>query len=310
MPQWAGSCWYYLRYIDPKNDQQLADPGKLKYWLPVDHYIGGAEHAVLHLLYSRFWHKFLNDIGVVPGKEPFQKLTNQGLILAEDGQKMSKSLGNVINPDDVIQEYGADTMRMYEMFMGPLEMAKPWDTKGIIGVRRFLDKIWKIAESRQLSDRPVDEQIIKQLHKTIKKVGEDIENLRFNTGISAMMILVNNFQKIEDLNKDVYLEFLKLLAPYAPHLAEELWEMAGEKYSIHQQAWPEYDPQMITDDMVTIVFSVNGKVRGKEELPVDISREELEEKALNNENIVRHIAGKQVDRVIVVPSKMVNIVVK
>jgi len=310
MPQWAGSCWYYLRYIDPKNNKELADPKKLDYWLPVDHYIGGAEHAVLHLLYSRFWHKFLNDIGVVPGKEPFQKLTNQGLILAEDGQKMSKSLGNVINPDDVIQEYGADTMRIYEMFMGPLEMAKPWDTKGIIGVRRFLDKIWKIAEKNQLSDQPANEDIIKQLHKTIKKVGEDIENLRFNTGISAMMILINSFQKIEVLNKDVYLEFLKLLAPYAPHLAEELWEMAGEKYSIHQQAWPEYDQEMITDDMVTIVYSVNGKVRGKEELPSDISGEELEKKALTNENVLKHIRDKEVVKVIVVPAKMVNIVIK
>ncbi|GBR74068.1 leucyl-tRNA synthetase [Candidatus Termititenax aidoneus] len=309
MPQWAGSSWYYLRYIDPRNQTELADKNKLAYWLPVDHYIGGAEHAVLHLLYARFWHKVLFDLGVVSTPEPFQCLTNQGLILAEDGQKMSKSRGNVINPDEVIRDYGADAMRLYEMFMGPLEMAKPWSTKGILGVRRFLDRVWNIFEQKKISDELADEELLKILQQTIKKVGEDINNLSFNTGIAQLMIFINAAQSRETLSKKTAEDFLKLLAPYAPHLAEELWEKLGHKTSIHLERWPEYDAKYLTTAEVEIVFSVNGKARGAQKAAKGLSQAELEKLALANPAVQKYLAGKTIIKKIIVPDKIVNFVV-
>jgi len=317
MPQWAGSNWYFLRYIDPKNSKALADKEKIKYWMPVDHYIGGAEHAVLHLLYSRFWYKFLFDIGVVPNDEPFQKLTNQGLILAEDGQKMSKSLGNVINPDDAIKEHGADSFRMYEMFMGPLEMAKPWATQGIVGIRRFLEKVWRLFEKiqdagYQKSDTGIRDPgsgINALLHKTMKKVGEDIENLRFNTAISAMMILVNETGSHDSISKDFAKNLLLILAPFAPHMTEELWQRIGEKPSIHKQAWPKFDPKLIVESEITIVIQVNGKLRDNIVVSADASEEDIKSKASASEKVKQFTEGKKIIKTIYVPKKLVNIVV-
>ncbi|MDR1113736.1 MAG: leucine--tRNA ligase [Candidatus Margulisbacteria bacterium] len=309
MPQWAGSSWYYLRYIDPQNKTELADKNKLAYWLPVDHYIGGAEHAVLHLLYARFWHKVLFDLGIVSTPEPFQRLTNQGLILAEDGQKMSKSKGNVVSPDEVIQEYGADALRMYIMFLGPLEMSKPWSLKGILGLRRFLDKVWNMFETKKITDDAADESLRKLLHQTIKKVGEDIKALSFNTGISQLMIFVNEAQNHAVLDKAMGVDFLKLLAPYAPHLAEELWEKLGHETSIHLESWPEYDEKYLTTDEAEIVFSVNGRARGAQKVAKGLPATELEKLALADPAVQKHLAGKTIIKKIIVPDKIVNFVV-
>jgi len=259
----------------------------------VDHYIGGAEHAVLHLLYSRFWHKVLFDLGIVPGIEPFIRLTNQGLILAEDGQKMSKSLGNVINPDDVIAEYGADAMRLYEMFMGPLEMAKPWSTKGISGVRRFLDRVWRLYIHKGLGDNALDPESEKVHHQTIKKVTADIEALSFNTAISQMMIWVNQMQGLEKIPHKTGEEFLKLLAPFAPHTTEELWNRIGRKFSIHQETWPTHNIAFLAEDTVTIVFSVNGKPRDTVSLEKGLNKDTLLEKALGSEKVKKFMDGKK-----------------
>ena len=308
MPQWAGSNWYFLRYIDPKNGKALADKEKIKYWMPVDHYIGGAEHAVLHLLYSRFWYMFLHDIGVVPSDEPFKKLTNQGLILAEDGQKMSKSLGNVINPDVVIGEHGADAFRMYEMFMGPLEMVKPWSTQGIIGISRFLEKVWRLF-NKKIDSKPLPKNIEALLHKTIKKVGEDIENLRFNTAISAMMILVNEIGSLDHISKDFAKNFLLILAPFAPHMTEELWENIGEKPSIHRREWPKYDLELIKEEEITIVVQVNGKLRDNIIVASDASEDEIKKLASSSAKVKPFIEGKKIAKVIYVPKKLINIVV-
>ncbi len=308
MPQWAGSNWYFLRYLDPKNGEALADKEKIKYWMPVDHYIGGAEHAVLHLLYSRFWYMFLHDIGAVPSDEPFKKLTNQGLILAEDGRKMSKSLGNVINPDDVIGEHGADAFRMYEMFMGPLEMVKPWSTQGIMGIRRFLEKVWRSFD-KKIDDKPLPKNIESLLHKTIKKVGEDIENLRFNTAISAMMILVNEVLSLESLNKDLANNLLLILAPFAPHMTEELWQNIGGKPSIHKQPWPKYNVELIKEEEITIVIQVNGKLRDNIVVASDASEDEIKKLAASSAKVKQFIEGKKIIKTIYVPKKLVNIVV-
>jgi leucyl-tRNA synthetase len=307
MPQWAGSNWYFLRYIDPKNNKALADKEKIKYWMPVDHYIGGAEHAVLHLLYSRFWYKFLFDIGAVPSDEPFKKLTNQGLILAEDGQKMSKSLGNVVNPDIVIDEFGADAFRMYEMFMGPLEMAKPWATNGIVGIRRFLEKVWRLYD-KKIDSSPLPKDLKSLMHKTIKKVGEDIDALRFNTAISAMMILVNEVGPLETLNKDLSKDLLLILAPFAPHMTEELWQNIGEKPSIHKQTWPKFDPPLCIDDEITIVVQVNGKLRDNIVVTANASEDEIKTKASLSEKVKQFTEGKKIIKTIYVPKKLVNIV--
>ncbi|ADH98747.1 leucine--tRNA ligase [Salisediminibacterium selenitireducens] len=314
MPQWAGSCWYYLRYIDPDNDQALADPSKLREWLPVDIYIGGAEHAVLHLLYARFWHKVLYDLGVVPTKEPFQKLYNQGMILGENNEKMSKSKGNVVNPDDILQSHGADTLRLYEMFMGPLDAAIAWSDNGLDGARRFLDRVWRLfvkddgALSPQIQDAQGSETMTKVYHQTVKKVTEDFKELRFNTGISQLMVFVNEAYKQEMLSKSHLEGFLKLLSPVAPHIAEELWSRLGHGETISYSTWPVYDEAMLEDDTVLVVVQINGKLKSKLDLPKGTSKEDMEAAALADDKIKQAIDGKTVRKVIAVPDKLVNIV--
>ncbi len=314
MPQWAGSSWYFLRYIDPHNPDQLADPEQLKKWLPVDLYIGGAEHAVLHLLYARFWHKFLYDLDIVPTKEPFQKLYNQGMILGEGNEKMSKSKGNVVNPDDVVEQYGADTLRLYEMFMGPLDAAIAWSEEGLEGARKFLDRVWRlyVNEDNQLSQKIV-EKANKNLevvyNQTVQKVTEDYEALSFNTAISQLMIFINAAYKEDSLPLEYMQGFIKLLAPIAPHVGEELWhKLTGSEDSISYEVWPTYDEDKLVEDTVEVVFQINGKVRGKQTASRTISKDDLEELALSDENIKAHLEGKTVRKVIVVPGKLVNIV--
>ncbi|WP_339228576.1 leucine--tRNA ligase [Oceanobacillus sp. FSL K6-2867] len=313
MPQWAGSCWYFLRYIDPNNTEQLADPAALEEWLPIDIYIGGAEHAVLHLLYARFWHKFLFDIGVVSTKEPFQKLFNQGMILGEGNEKMSKSKGNVVNPDDIVVSHGADTLRLYEMFMGPLDASVAWSTNGLDGSRRFLDRTWRLFmnEDNTLSEKIVDadnKDLDKVYHETVKKVTEDFENLHFNTGISQMMVFINEGYKA-DLIPKAYVEgFVKMLSPVAPHIAEELWEKLGHTETITYEEWPSFDASKLVEDEVEVVLQVMGKVRSKLSVPKDISKEDLEKAALADEALQKWIEGKTIRKVIVVPGKLVNVV--
>ncbi len=313
MPQWAGSCWYYLRYIDPDNNQELASQESLNHWLPVDMYIGGAEHAVLHLLYSRFWHKFLYDIGVVPTKEPFQKLFNQGMILGENNEKMSKSKGNVVNPDEIVASHGADTLRLYEMFMGPLEASVAWSENGLDGARRFLDRVWRLLvnEDNSLSEKVKEERnkdLEKLYHQTVKKVTEDYEGLRFNTGISQLMVFVNEANKAEVLPKEFAEGFVKLLAPVAPHIAEELWEKLGHTDTVSYVQWPTYDESKLVDNEIEVVLQVNGKVRSKLTVARDISKEDLEKVAMEDEKVQEFIEGKTVRKVIAVPGKLVNIV--
>ncbi|GAA5417716.1 leucine--tRNA ligase [Paraliobacillus ryukyuensis] len=315
MPQWAGSCWYFLRFIDPDNTAKLADYDDLKKWLPVDIYIGGAEHAVLHLLYARFWHKFLYDIGVVPTNEPFMKLYNQGMILGENNEKMSKSKGNVVNPDEIIATHGADTLRLYEMFMGPLDASVAWSTNGLDGARRFLDRIWRLfvsEEKNQLSAKVVDsvtsDSLEKVYHDTVKKVTENFEDLRFNTGISQMMVFVNDAYKADEISKDYAEGFVKLLSPVAPHLAEELWHILGHDETIAYQAWPAFDEAKLVENEVEIAIQVMGKVRAKIMIDKNASKEELEQKALENETIKERLEGKTIRKVIAVPGKLVNIV--
>ncbi|HFQ5875301.1 TPA: leucine--tRNA ligase [Staphylococcus aureus] len=315
MPQWAGSCWYYLRYIDPKNENMLADPEKLKHWLPVDLYIGGVEHAVLHLLYARFWHKVLYDLGIVPTKEPFQKLFNQGMILGEGNEKMSKSKGNVINPDDIVQSHGADTLRLYEMFMGPLDTAIAWSEKGLDGSRRFLDRVWRLMvnEDGTLSSKIVttnNKSLDKVYNQTVKKVTEDFETLGFNTAISQLMVFINECYKVDEVYKPYIEGFVKMLAPIAPHIGEELWSKLGYEESITYQPWPTYDEALLVDDEVEIVVQVNGKLRAKIKIAKDTSKEEMQEIALSNDNVKASIEGKDIMKVIAVPQKLVNIVAK
>ena len=310
MPQWAGSCWYYLRFIDPHNTEEFVAKDKEDYWMPVDLYVGGAEHAVLHLLYSRFWHKVLHDIGAVSTVEPFQRLVNQGMILGEGGVKMSKSLGNVINPDDVIKDFGADSMRMYEMFMGPLSVSKPWSTTGISGVYRFLDRVWRLSEERELIDEKAPESLDKLLHKTIKKVTHDTNNLEFNTAISQMMIFINDLYKDTKLYKDMWLDFIRLLAPYAPHISEELWEKAGQKPAVSLETWPSFDEAKTIESEVTIVLQINSKNRSKVEMSKGASKDELEKAALANDRIKELTEGKNIVKIIAVPDKLVNIIAK
>ncbi|SDC21528.1 leucyl-tRNA synthetase [Terribacillus halophilus] len=313
MPQWAGSCWYFLRYIDPKNPEKLADFETLKKWLPVDVYIGGAEHAVLHLLYARFWHKFLYDIGAVPTKEPFQKLYNQGMILGENNEKMSKSKGNVVNPDDVIESHGADTLRLYEMFMGPLDASIAWSTNGLDGSRRFLDRVWRLfmTEAGELSDKVQDidaEELQRSYHETVKKVTEDFEALRFNTGISQLMVFINDCYKAPVIPREFAEGFTKLLSPVAPHIAEELWSKLGHQETITYAAWPVHDESKLVEQEIEIVLQAMGKVRAKAMVPHDASKEELEKIALDNEQMQSWLEGKTVRKVIVVPGKLVNVV--
>lgn len=314
MPQWAGSCWYYLRFIDPHNDQAFADYEKLTEWLPVDIYIGGAEHAVLHLLYARFWHKFLYDIGVVSTKEPFQKLFNQGMILGENNEKMSKSKGNVVNPDEIVDSHGADTLRLYEMFMGPLEGSIAWSTNGVDGARRFLDRIWRLfieengTLNAKIQDNEQGSSLEKVYHQTVKKVTEDYENLRFNTAISQLMVFINEAYKAEVLPISFMEGFVKLLSPICPHIAEELWEKLGHSGTISYEAWPAYDEGKLKDDEVEIVIQINGKVKAKLMVPADTNKDALEQLAMGDDKIKTQIDGKTVRKVIAVPGKLVNIV--
>ncbi|MFC1781037.1 leucine--tRNA ligase [Planctomycetota bacterium] len=316
MPQWAGSCWYYLRYLDPENNGQGWDPEKEKYWMPVDLYIGGAEHAVLHLLYSRFWHKFLYDLSYVTTKEPFKKLVNQGMILGQDGQKMSKSRGNVVNPDKVIADYGADSMRLYEMFMGPLEAIKPWNMQGVEGVHRFLQKLWRAVVDKDtgelddmVRDTQADEPTLRLLNQTIKKVGDDIENFGFNTAISAMMIFVNHVGKLSNIPKSVVEKIVLVLAPFAPHIAEELWQKLGHTETLAYESWPEYDKQLIKEKEIELAIQVNGKIKDKIVVPADTDQEQIKQKALSSEKVIAAMDGKEPRKIIVIKSRLVNIVI-
>lgn len=317
MPQWAGSCWYYLRYLSPTDDKEFVDREKEKFWMPVDLYIGGSEHSVLHLIYARFWYKLLFDLGYVSYPEPFGKLFNQGMILGEDGVKMSKSRGNVINPDDVIRDFGADSMRLFEMFMGPLEATKPWSTKGIEGLNRFLNRVWRLIIDegtgklkKNIVDEPPSENLNKLLHRTIKKVSEDIDDgdMKFNTAISYLMILVNELYKTEKISKSVIENFVLLLSPFAPHISEELWEKLGHNKSIQFEQWPVYNEAYIKEQNVTVVFQVNGKIRAKQDFAFNTDEKILEDEALNNENVKKFILGKQIRKIITVKNKMVNVV--
>ncbi len=313
MPQWAGSCWYYLRFIDPKNSTQLVDQTKERYWMPVDLYIGGSEHAVLHLLYARFWHKVLFDIGVASSLEPFLKLVHQGIVLGEDNQKMSKSRGNVVNPDEMIDQFGADAVRLYEMFMGPLEAMKPWSTRGVEGVTRFLERVWRlmIDEQSRLSSAIVstapslDHQRL--LHQTIKKVTEDIETLRFNTAISQMMIFTNEMTKAQQRSRSVIEPFVLLLSPFAPHVAEELWSLLGHQPSVSQQPWPAFDPVMTASERMTIPIQVNGRLRAKIDVSAEAAREEIER--LARAEAAEWLQDNQPKKVIYVEKKLLNFVI-
>ncbi|MCY7487527.1 leucine--tRNA ligase [Paenibacillus alvei] len=318
MPQWAGSSWYYLRYIDPHNNDEICSKEKQKKWLPVDLYIGGVEHAVLHLLYARFWHKVLFDLGVVDTKEPFQKLVNQGMILGTNGEKMSKSRGNVINPDDIVNEFGGDTLRIYEMFMGPLEATKPWNTNGVEGSFRFLNRIWRLfinEETGALNSKIVDgtdgadQAFIRTWHKTIKKVKEDIEGFRFNTAISQLMIFINEAYKTDVLPRQAMENFVQLLSPLAPHIAEELWQRLGHQESITYVAWPTYEEALTVDAEVEIVIQVNGKIVCRSNVAADANEEAMQQKAMSLANVQEAIAGKTVRKVIAVKGRLVNIVV-
>ncbi len=321
MPQWAGSCWYYLRYLDPDNNSQGWAPEKEKYWMPVDLYIGGAEHAVLHLLYSRFWHKLLYDLGYASTKEPFKKLVNQGMILGEDGQKMSKSRGNVINPDKVIAGYGADSMRLYEMFMGPLEAIKPWNMQGVEGVHRFLQKAWRMIvdeDTAQLSEAVInraatvrersDEPTLRLLHQTIKKVGDDIESFGFNTAISAMMIFVNHLSKQAVRPKSVVKKFVLILAPFSPHIAEELWEKLGHTDSLAYEPWPEYDRELIKEKEIELAVQVNGKIKDRIVVSADADEKQIESEALISAKVKAAMGGKSAKKIIVVKPRIVSII--
>ncbi|AGN98880.1 leucine--tRNA ligase [Limosilactobacillus reuteri] len=315
MPQWAGSSWYWLRYTDPHNNEEFASKEALDYWSPVDLYVGGAEHAVLHLLYARFWHKVLYDLGLVPTKEPFMKLVNQGMILGSNHEKMSKSKGNVVNPDDIVDQYGADTLRLYEMFMGPLEESVPWDEKGLHGANKWVQRVWRLLmdDNNHLRDRVStfnDGKLTKVYNQTVKKVTEDYERMHFNTAISQLMVFVNEAYKVDDLPVEYMKGFVKMIAPIMPHMAEELWSQFGESDTITYQPWPTYDPKALVEDEVEMIVQVNGKVRAKIKMAKDTDRDEAQQLALANEHVKKFTNGKDIKKVIVVPNKIVNIVAK
>ena len=315
MPQWAGSSWYWLRYTDPHNDKEFASKEALDYWSPVDLYVGGAEHAVLHLLYARFWHKVLYDLGLVPTKEPFMKLVNQGMILGSNHEKMSKSKGNVVNPDDIVDQYGADTLRLYEMFMGPLEESVPWDEKGLHGANKWVQRVWRLLmdDNNHLRDRVStfnDDKLTKVYNQTVKKVTEDYERMHFNTAISQLMVFVNEAYKVDDLPVEYMRGFVKMIAPIMPHMAEELWSQFGESDTITYQPWPTYDPKALVEDEIEMIVQVNGKVRAKIKMAKDTDRDEAQQLALANEHVKKFTDGKDIKKVIVVPNKIVNIVAK
>jgi leucyl-tRNA synthetase len=315
MPQWAGSSWYYLRYLDPANEHELLSKESEQYWMPVDLYIGGAEHAVTHLLYSRFWHKFLFDYGIVSTPEPFTRMVHQGIILGETGGKMSKSLGNVVNPDEFLSKYGADSLRTYYMFLGPFDAMKPWDSKGIMGVHRFLNRIWRIAVNEdnvtdlsRITNAAPSPALDRTLHRTIKKVREDIENLRLNTAVSAMMILLNTIEEEQTVPHEAFETLVKLISPFAPHIAEELWRRLGNEKTIFDALWPHYDEAKTVDDSIMLILQVNGKLRDKLEVPRGLSKDDLERFARESSNVIKHVEGKEIRKIIVVPDKLVNVV--
>ena len=308
MPQWAGSSWYYLRYIDPKNSEALVDKEKEKYWSPVDMYVGGAEHATRHLIYARFYHKFLYDIGVVSYEEPFDRLQNVGLIMAPDGRKMSKRWGNVVNPDDVVDTYGADTLRLYEMFMGPFGQSVAWSTDSIVGPRRFLERVWRLQE--KVSEVNGVGSIEATLHKTIKKVGDDIESFSFNTAISSLMILVNEMEKFESVSRDSYQALLILLAPFAPHITEDLWHNIGNTESIHLAKWPLFDESKCVSNELTVAIQVNGKLRDTIVVLADADEEAIKTTALGRPAVTKWTSGKTVKKIIFVKGRLINIVIE
>lgn len=315
MPQWAGSSWYWLRYTDPHNSKEFASKEALDYWSPVDLYVGGAEHAVLHLLYARFWHKVLYDLGLVPTKEPFMKLVNQGMILGSNHEKMSKSKGNVVNPDDIVDKYGADTLRLYEMFMGPLTESVPWDEEGLHGSYKWIQRVWRLLmdDNNHLRDRVSnfnDGKLTKVYNQTVKKVTEDFERMHFNTAISQLMVFVNEAYKADDLPAEYMQGFIKMISPVMPHVAEELWSQFGISDTIAYQPWPKYDPAALVENEVEMILQVNGKVRAKVKMAKDTPKEEAEKQALANEHVQKFTAGKDIKKVIVVPNKIVNIVAK
>ena len=311
MPQWAGSCWYYLRFLDPNNEDRPWDADVEKYWMPVDLYVGGVEHAVLHLLYSRFWHHVLHDLGLVSTREPYKKLFNQGMIQGKDGQKMSKSRGNVINPDDVIEEYGADSMRLYEMFMGPLDKSKPWSTKGLQGCARFAEKIWRIFnDTDKHSEQPDSDETIRLLHQTIAKVTNDLDNMRFNTAISQMMIFSNHLQGLASINKETLKTFILLLNPFIPHMTEELNEQMNAFESLSYSKWPVFNSELAKENLITIAIQVNGKLRGDLQLPAETDDKTLKTEAAKVDGVKKHLKGKDIVKKVVVPGRLVNFVVK
>ena len=311
MPQWAGSCWYFLRFVDPLNETQPWSKEKENYWMPVDLYVGGVEHAVLHLLYSRFWHHVLYDLGLVSTKEPFKKLFNQGMIQGEDGQKMSKSRGNVINPDDVVKEYGADSFRLYEMFMGPLEKSKPWKTKGLQGCYRFLQKIWRLFndKTKNIEYNCANKETLKILHQTIKKVTEDIDNLRFNTAVSQLMIFTNHLVTLSTLDREVLHTFLVLLNPFAPHLSEEINAKLGND-TIASMKWPKYDNSLIIENTSTVAVQFNGKMRGTIEIASNSEQKIVRETVMEDKNLKKFFEGMEEIKVIYITDKLINFVLK
>jgi leucyl-tRNA synthetase len=308
MPQWAGSSWYYLRYMDPKNNKALVDPKKEKYWAPVDMYVGGTEHATRHLIYARFWHKFLFDIGVVSTKEPFKQLRNQGMVLGSDGRKMGKRWGNVVNPDEVVKNVGADTLRVYESFMGPFEQEISWSTNSMIGSRRFLEKVWKLKNKVENNFNDNDETLL-LLNQTIKKVGEDIESFNANTAVSSMMILAKHLDELEKISGQTYLNFIKILSPFAPHMCEEIWSLFGKKEMIVQEAWPKYDETKLISSLAKIAVQINGKIRATIEVPVDSPEDIVESVALKNELIVKWIDNKKIIKKIFIKNRIINFVI-
>jgi len=316
MPQWAGSCWYYLRYIDPKDDKQFVNPNHERYWMPVDLYVGGAEHAVLHLLYARFWHKVLFDLGHVSTPEPFMRLVNQGTILGEDSQKMSKSRGNVVNPDDIVRDYGADTFRLYEMYMGPLEASKPWNTRDIVGMSRFLNAVWRnlvgdeeSSKQAKIEPAPVPEPLDRQMHRTIKKVGEDIENLRFNTAIAELIKLNNEVIGMEIVPRELAENMVLMLSPLAPHIAEEIWSRLGHTKSLARRPWPTFGPGKLQEATMELPVQVNGKVREKITVAADADEQAILAEAEKSPRLQPWLAGKEIKKRLYVPKKLVNFVV-
>ena len=308
MPNWAGSSWYFLRYIDPKNDKCFADRKKLDYWMGVDWYNGGMEHTTLHLLYSRFWNKFLFDCGLVPTSEPYDKRTSHGMVLGEGGDKMSKSRGNVINPDDVVRDYGADVFRIYEMFIGPFDQAAAWDTKGISGIDRFINKVWRMLNELEIADEPMSREQLRLLHHTIKKVGADIETLDLNTAISQMMIFTNEFGRLGKIPREAAEAFVKILSPFAPHICEELWEMLGHANSIAREPWPAYGEEFLKLDEIEILVQIKGKSKARMMMSSDISQDEMRDLALSNPDVQKEVAGKKILKIIAVPGRLINIV--